>query len=109
MAENPYISRITLPSGTTYDLHDDGARAMIAGGMQHIVAWAGDSVPDISKIPAGVTVVYEGTTYTGSMEPSIDLAGKFYLVKSQTQKGSTLDFYDEYIIVIDEGISPTYR
>lgn len=93
------ISKITLPSGNTYDLKDAVAREMIAGGITFIVAWNGASTPVAANIPAGVVVTYNDTTYTGTLAASAAQAGAFYLVKSSTQKGGTLDVYDEYAVI----------
>lgn len=95
-----FISKIKLPNGTTYDLRDQGARDLIAGGFQYIVAWAGTTTPVVANIPAGVVVTYNSTDYTGTLAASSSTCGKFYLVKSSTQKG-TKDYYDEYITVSD--------
>lgn len=92
------ISKITLPSGNTYDLKDATARQMIAGGVSFIVAWDGSSTPVPANIPAGVVVTYDGTEYTGTLAAASAQAGAFYLVKSSTQKG-TLDVYDEYAVI----------
>lgn len=91
------ISRITLPSGNTYDLKDATAREMIAGGVSFIVAWNGSSTPTVANIPKGVVVTYNGTNYTGTLEASAAVSGAFYLVKSNTSVG-TLDVYDEYVV-----------
>lgn len=92
------ISKITLPSGNTYDLKDATARQMIAGGVSFIVAWDGSSIPVPANIPAGVVVTYNGTEYTGTLAAASAQVGAFYLVKSSTQKG-TLDVYDEYAVI----------
>lgn len=92
------ISKITLPSGNTYDLKDATARQMIAGGVSFIVAWDGSSIPVPANIPAGVVVTYNDTEYTGTLAATAAQAGAFYLVKSSTQKG-TLDVYDEYAVI----------
>lgn len=89
------ISKITLPSGNTYDIKDAVARQMISGGVSFIIAWNGTGTPDASKIPAGV--VAGGVT--GTLAADSSEAGAFYLVKSDTQAGSTLDKYDEYVPV----------
>lgn len=89
------ISKITLPSGNTYDIKDAVARQMISGGVSFIIAWNGTGTPDASKIPAGV--VAGGVT--GTLAADSAEAGAFYLVKSDTQAGSTLDTYDEYVPV----------
>ena len=92
------ISKITLPSGNTYDIKDAVARELIAGGVNFIVAWDGSGVPDVTKIPAGVVVTYNGTDYTGTLSTASAQAGSFYLVKSSTEAGS-MDVYDEYVVV----------
>lgn len=92
------ISKITLPSGNTYNLKDATAREMISGGVSFIVAWDGAAAPTVANIPKGVVVTYSGQSYTGTMEPAAAQAGAFYLVKSSTQKG-VLDTYDEYVPV----------
>lgn len=94
------ISKVQLPSGGIYDIKDATARQMISGGVSFIIAWNGSSTPVVENIPAGVKVVYNGTTYTGSMSADSAQAGAFYLVKSSTQTSEgTLDVYDEYVPV----------
>lgn len=93
------ISKITLPSGNTYDIKDAVARAAIAGGVSFIIAWDGASTPIAADIPAGVVVTYNETTYTGTLDADEAVVGAFYLIKSTTQAGSTLDVYDEYVPV----------
>ena len=92
------ISKITLPSGNTYDIKDATAREMISGGVSFIIAWDGASTPVVANIPAGVVVTYGGTTYTGTMSADGAQAGAFYLVRSSTQT-EVLDVYDEYVPV----------
>ena len=89
------ISKIKLPSGNTYNIKDAVARDMIAGGVSFNIGWDGNSQPDVSNIPAGVTVEYQGQTYTGTKTASTAEPGQFYLVKS----GEGLNKYDEYIVV----------
>lgn len=93
------ISRITLPSGNTYDLKDAVARQMIAGGISFILAYTG-GVPVVANIPAGVVVKYQGTDYVGTLVASADTVAKFYLIKSTTQV-EALDVYDEYATIQD--------
>lgn len=94
------ISKITLPSGNTYDIKDATAREMISGGVSFIIAWDGTSTPTVANIPAGVVVKYNGTNYTGTLAAGSAEAGAFYLVKSSTAPSSeTLDVYDEYVPV----------
>ena len=91
------ISKIKLPSGNEYDIKDATARQMISGGVSFIIAWDGTSTPVVADIPSGVVVTYGGTDYTGTMSADSAEAGAFYLVKSATQAGGTLDKYDEYV------------
>lgn len=92
------ISKITLPSGNTYDIKDAVARQMISGGVSFIVGWDGASTPDPTKIPAGVVVKYNGTDYTGTLSAEDAQPGAFYLVRSSTDAGAE-DAYDEYVPV----------
>lgn len=92
------ISKITLPSGNTYEIKDATAREMISGGISFIVAWDGTAAPVVANVPKGVVIIYNSTTYTGTMEASAAQAGAFYLVKSSTQVG-VKDVYDEYVVV----------
>ena len=106
----PVIEKITLPSGNTYFIADreirnvvDTLSQTIAGGVSYIVAWDGTAAPVVANIPAGVVVKYNGTSYTGTLAANSAQAGAFYLVKSSTQAGSTLDVYDEYVPVGETG------
>ena len=91
------ISKITLPSGNTYDIKDAVARQAIAGGVSFIVAWNGSSTPVVADIPYGVVVRYNETDYTGTLSADSSQAGVFYLVKSSVSGDS--DIYDEYVAV----------
>lgn len=94
----PDISKITLPSGNSYDIKDATARQMISGGISYIIAWDGTSTPQVADIPAGVVVKYNNVTYTGTLSADSAEAGAFYLVKSSSNPSSeTLDIYDEYV------------
>lgn len=92
------ISKITLPSGTTYDIKDSVARQMIAGGISFILAWNGQSTPVPASIPGGVVVKYNGTNYTGTLSPDDAQLGAFYLIKTSTEVDDT-DSFDEYVVV----------
>ena len=90
------ISKITLPSGSTYDIKDAVARNAIAGGVTFIIAWDGTGTPVAANVPRGITV----SGVTGALAPSSAQAGAFYLVKSSTTPGAeTLDIYDEYVVI----------
>ena len=97
------ISKITLPSGNTYDIKDAVARQAIAGGIVFSVAWDGVSTPTIANIPQGVVVTYSATDYTGTMAASAGTMGTFYLVKT----GTGTNKYDEYV-TIRTGTSENY-
>ena len=90
------ISKITLPSGNTYDIKDTVARQMAAGGMSRTVGWDGTSTPIPANIPAGVTVEYNGNTYTGTMTAESADPATFYLVKSSDED---MNVYSEYVVV----------
>lgn len=98
----PDISKITLPSGNTYDIKDAVARQAIAGGVAFVTAWNGKSAPVVANIPEGVVVTYNNTAYTGTLSADASQAGSFYLVKSDTQKDGN-DVYDEYVAVGEIG------
>ncbi len=93
------ISKITLPSGNTYDIKDATARELIAGGISFNVVWDGTTAPTVANIPAGVVVTYNGTDYTGTMAASSAEAGTFYLVQS----GTSPNAYDEYVAAGPDG------
>ena len=104
----PVIEKITLPSGNSYWIADreirdvvDTLSQTVAGGVSYNVGWDGTSAPTVGNIPAGVTVEYEGQTYTGTLDANNATPGAFYLVKSATQTGN--DVYDEYVPVGDTG------
>ena len=60
---------------------------------EYILSWDGSSTPVVANIPAGVSVVYNSTTYTGTLAASSSTACKVYLVASTSQVGE----YDRYI------------
>lgn len=108
-SNTPVIEKITLPSGNTYFIADreirdvvDTLSQTIAGGVSYNVAWDGTAVPTVGNIPAGVTVIYNGTEYTGTLAANNATPGAFYLVKSATLVDSK-DVYDEYVPVGSEG------
>ena len=105
----PVIEKITLPSGNTYFIADreirdvvEDLKQAVAGGVSYNVAWDGTSEPTVGNIPAGVTVTYQGQTYTGTMEANNATPGAFYLIKSKTQVDGK-DVYDEYVPVGPDG------
>ena len=97
-----YISQVKLPgSNTVYYVKDSEARDWIeqiaSAGIKFTVAWDGTSTPDVTKIPAGVVVKYNGTSYTGTLEPSSSTASFITLVYKKTI--NTRKIYEEYITV----------
>ena len=91
----PDISKITLPSGQTYNLKDEVARNFINGGS-FIVAWNGTGTATAANIPAGV----KAGSVTGTLAAADATPGAFYLVKSSTTPSEqTLDVYDEYAVI----------
>lgn len=104
-----YISKIKLPSGSEYEIKDAVARQLIANGVSFIIAWNGSAAPVIANIPAGVSVSFNGTSYTGTLAAGNATAGAFYLVKSSTlPSDDNLDVYDEYVVIAN-GNSKTWE
>jgi len=50
------------------------------GGGSYVVSYDGTSAPTIANIPAGVTVTYDGNTYTGTLAASASTKDNIYLV-----------------------------
>ena len=106
------ISKITLPSGNTYDIKDAVARQAIAGGIGFVIVWtqsdwASSSAPTAAKlatIPKDVVVHYNSgaSSTAGTLVASDATVGNFYLIYSTTQVGSK-DVYNEYATVADSG------
>lgn len=61
-----------------------------------IKAWDGSSTPVEGDIPAGISVEYDSTVYTGSLSASGNTMGKVYLVGNEND-----DDYDRYITSYD--------
>jgi len=104
------ISKITLPSGNTYDLKDTIARSMIAGGISFNIVWTktqfeSTTAPTstvLSNIPKDVVVYYNNgsSSATGTKVAASSTKGAFYLIYSKTQSG-VLDKFDEYATIED--------
>ena len=99
----PVIQRISLPSGNSYYIADRQIRDVVealsdtvAGGVSYMIGWDGTGEPSVGNIPAGVTVTYNDTEYTGILAANNATPGAFYLVKSGT---SAPDIYSEYVPV----------
>lgn len=57
--------------------------------QSYVVSWDGTSTPVEEKIPSGVTVTFDGDTYTGILAASESTVGKIYIVKN----GANYDMY----------------
>lgn len=98
MSYGPYISKITLPNGTTYDIKDQEARDLIAaiqaGGLTFTVA------TNAANTPLGVIWDNEGVEVEGTLVASLDT--KPYIVLVPHAKDATthkVDYYREYVTV----------
>lgn len=85
------ISRITLPSGNSYDIKDTVARQMASAGVSFTLC------TDASNTPKDVTWEDGSTTITGTLVASSSTTGIFYLVPATTESGK--DIYSEYVTV----------
>lgn len=106
----PVIEKIKLPSGNEYYIADreirdvvDALEQTIAGGVSFIIAWDGNSTPTVGNIPAGVQVVYNGTTYTGTLAASSATPGAFYLVRTKTITEQTQQTLSNGTVTLEEG------
>ena len=86
------ISKITLPTGNTYDIKDERARELIAA----INNWEYVVCTDASNTPYGITWDDEGTTITGTLVATANTMYKIYLVPATDE---TANIYAEYITV----------
>ncbi len=85
-----------------YEIVDPVARAAAASVGNNLLAWKGDAVPNVAFIPAGVVVTYNGTDYTGTMQPddpNVQTKSRYLVYRGQTESGDNL--YQEYIVVQD--------
>lgn len=90
----PDISKITLPSGTSYDIKDATAREAIANlqNIENILS------TNAATTPEGVVWNNNGTTITGTLIASNETVKKIYLVPN----GNTTDqknIYKEYLTI----------
>lgn len=87
-----YISKITIPGGSTYDIKDASARQDISTLFQIINQGALDLVV-VTSLP----------------DASAGTKGKIYLVRDNTHDPSVNDVYDEFVTVqTGSGTSATY-
>lgn len=97
---NPYLTQVELPSGSVYDLVDQGARDLIDA----INNWEYVVCSSAANTPKDVTWTSGSTTITGTLVASADTMYKIYLVPSTN---GTNDIYDEYVTVNPSGT--TYK
>lgn len=88
----PNLTQIELPSGSVYDLVDQGARDLIAA----INNWEYVVCTDAGNTPEGVTWQSGSTTITGTLVAASTTMYKIYLVPAVS---GTDDTYAEYITV----------
>ena len=93
---NPYLTQVELPSGSVYDLVDQGARDLIDA----INNWEYVVCSSAANTPKDVTWISGSTTITGTLVASADTMYKIYLVPSTSDTG---DIYAEYITVNPSG------
>lgn len=89
----PELSKITLPTGTTYDFKDTVAREMASNAVNFVLCTSA------ATTPKDVTYTSGSTTVTGTLVASAETKGKFYLVPASTEGGK--DTYAEYVTVLD--------
>lgn len=82
----------------TYDKDEVDSIVAALSRQEYVVAWDGASTPDVTAIPAGVTVTYSGTTYTGTLAASASTVNKIYMVWNGVA-------YDMYGTSADGGFS----
>lgn len=112
MPEILEFSKLAVPDATgaptyVYQVKDTIARQALAGSMKFIISWDGDSTPVVSNIPNTVSVRYNGTVYTGTLNPAVahnDHPMSFWLV-SNGEGGN--DGYAEYVPVEDDSVTPS--
>ena len=93
---NAQLTNITLPSGTTYDLVDSGARDLIAA----INNWTYVVCTNAANTPKDVEWGEGASKVTGTLVASADTMYKIYLVPSSNGEN---DSYDEYVTVNPSG------
>ena len=89
----PDISKLTMPSGTSYDIKDATAREAIANlqNTENILA------TDAASTPYGVTWDDDGTTITGTLVASSETVKKIYLVPASHPSSPDQNIFDEYL------------
>lgn len=100
---NPYLTQLELPSGSTYDLVDAGARDLIAA----INNWDYVISTNAATTPKGITWYDGSTLITGTLVASKSTMYKIYLVPNSDEPDSDSeepdDMYREYITMNPSG------
>ena len=93
----PYISKITLPNGVSYDIKDQEARdliaSIVAGGLTFVVS------TNAANTPSGLTWENAGVVITGTLAASTDTKAYIYLVPHEKDSQGIVDYYREYVTV----------
>jgi hypothetical protein len=97
----PDISKITLPSGTSYDIKDATAREAIANlqNIENVLS------TDAATTPEGVVWNNSETTITGTLAASGETIKKIYLVLNE----SSIDQKNTYKEYLTLKVGNTYR
>ena len=96
------LTQIELPTGSVYDLVDQGARDLIDA----INNWEYVVCTSAADTPQGVQWTSGGTTITGTLVAASTTMYKIYLVPSAN---GTNDIYDEYVTVNPSGTTYTWE
>lgn len=100
---NPMLTQLELPSGSTYDLVDAGARDLIAA----INNWDYVISTNAATTPKGITWYDGSTLITGTLVASKSTMYKIYLVPNSDEPDSDSeepdDMYREYITMNPSG------
>lgn len=96
------LTQIELPTGSVYDLVDQGARDLIdaINNWEYVVCTSAADTPKDVQWTSG------GTTITGTLVAASTTMYKIYLVPSAN---GTNDIYDEYITVNPSGTTYTWE
>ena len=91
----PNTIQLRFPDGSiAYPITDVSCVMGLNGSAvtEAILCWDGASTPVVADIPAGVTVTYNTTTYTGTLAASASTVGKIYMVATGVSNN-----YDRYM------------
>lgn len=84
---------------TTTTIYPFGQSSAI-GGPSYIISWDGTTAPVVANIPAGITVTYNSTSYTGTLPASSSTKGPIYLVAQSANP----NIKDLYVTVESDGV-----